>query len=83
MLKGKLTIECIVNEKNYFDLKWFIKILMIYVTHVLTHIIYITHVTYIIYVPHMVKLALKANKKTDKIFLYNFFLYIKILTVNK
>ena len=44
---------------------------------------WITHVTYIIYVPHMVKLALKANKKNDKIFLYNFFIYIKMLSVNK
>ena len=49
---------------------------IIYITHVLAHIICVAHVTYIthiiyithvIYITQMVKLIFKADKKTDKI----------------
>ena len=58
---------------------------IIYITHVLTHIIYIAHIIYIThisYITHirLVKLIFKAHKKTDKTFFKIFFLYIKILT---
>ena len=56
---------------------------IIHITHVLTHIIYITHITYMthnIHITHIVKLTFKTYKKTDTIFFYNCFLYIKMLT---
>ena len=59
---------------------------MIYLTHVLIHIIlrvtniiHITHITYMThmtYIAHMIKLLFKAYKKSDKIFFDNFFFYI-------
>ena len=55
--------------------------------HKNTHIIYITHVLiHIIYITPMIKLIFKAYKKTDKFFFIIFFLYIKCsqdITKNK
>ena len=59
-----------------FDFKWFIKILIIYMTHVLTQIICITHAiykTHIIYIAHMVKLIFKAYER--KLFYNSFSVY--------
>ena len=49
--------------------------------HKNTQIIYITHVlTHIIYMRQMIKLISKAYKKSDKFFYIIIFLYIKMLT---
>ena len=50
---------------------------IIYITHVLNHIVYIIHIiyiTHIIFITHVVKLIFKAYKKNlVKYFFYNFF----------